>query len=113
MPKRHTEQSKLNTDDKHHPFELNRQSIARIISHAPFSLSRQDGAERQRHGGTAALEAAAPGLWRPAVSIADLQRLAAAVHPKALVPIHTFEPERFPELFENVVLRQDGDWWEV
>ena len=68
MPKRHTEQSKVNTDDKHHPFELNRQSIARIISHAPFSLSRQDGAERQRHGGTAALEAAAPGLWRPAVS---------------------------------------------
>ena len=68
MPKRHTEQSKLNTDDKHRPFELNRQSIARIISHAPFSLSRQDGAERQRHGGTAALEAAAPGLWRPAVS---------------------------------------------
>jgi ribonuclease J len=46
-------------------------------------------------------------------SIADLQRLAAAVRPKELVPIHTFEPERFPELFENVILRQDGEWWEV
>ena len=46
-------------------------------------------------------------------SIADLQRLAAAVHPNALVPIHTFEPERFPELFKNVVLYQDGEWWEV
>jgi ribonuclease J len=46
-------------------------------------------------------------------SIADLQRLAAAVHPKAMVPIHTFEPERFPELFKNVVLYQDGEWWEV
>jgi ribonuclease J len=46
-------------------------------------------------------------------SIADLKRLAAAVGPKALVPIHTFEAERFPELFENVVLRQDGEWWEV
>ena len=38
-------------------------------------------------------------------SIADLKRLAAAVRPKALVPIHTFEAERFPELFENVILR--------
>ena len=46
-------------------------------------------------------------------SIADLKRLAAAVCPKALVPIHTFEAERFPGLFENVVLRQDGEWWEV
>jgi ribonuclease J len=42
-----------------------------------------------------------------------LQRLAAAVHPKVLVPIHTFEPEQFPELFQNVILRQDGEWWEV
>ncbi len=46
-------------------------------------------------------------------SIADLKRLAAAVCPDALVPIHTFEAERFPEMFENVVLRQDGEWWEV
>ena len=46
-------------------------------------------------------------------SIADLKRLAAAVRPNALVPIHTFEAERFPDLFENVVLRQDGEWWEV
>ena len=46
-------------------------------------------------------------------SIADLKRLAAAVCAKALVPIHTFEAERFPELFENVVLHQDGEWWEV
>jgi len=46
-------------------------------------------------------------------SIADLQRLAAAVHPKTLVPIHTFERERFPELFKNVVLCQDSQWWGV
>jgi ribonuclease J len=46
-------------------------------------------------------------------SIADLKRLVAAVRPKALVPIHTFEAERFPELFENVVLRRDGEWWEA
>ena len=46
-------------------------------------------------------------------SIADLKRLAASVAPKTLVPIHTFGAGRFPELFENVVLRQDGEWWEV
>lgn len=33
--------------------------------------------------------------------------------PKALVLIYTFEPERFPELFKNVVLFQEGEWWEV
>jgi ribonuclease J len=46
-------------------------------------------------------------------SARDLQRLAEAVNPKVLVPIHTFEAERFPTLFGNVVLRQDGQWWEV
>ncbi|MDR3413472.1 MAG: MBL fold metallo-hydrolase RNA specificity domain-containing protein [Formivibrio sp.] len=46
-------------------------------------------------------------------SVADLKRLAAAVSPKALVPIHTFEAEQFPALFENVVLRRDGKWWKA
>jgi ribonuclease J len=46
-------------------------------------------------------------------SVRDLKRLAAAVNPRALVPIHTFEAERFPALFDNVVPRQDGQWWEV
>jgi ribonuclease J len=43
----------------------------------------------------------------------DLKRLAAAVNPRALVPIHAFEAERFPALFDNVVHRQDGQWWQV
>ncbi|WP_152047685.1 MBL fold metallo-hydrolase [Aureimonas psammosilenae] len=46
-------------------------------------------------------------------SIGDLQRLAAAIAPKVLVPVHTFQPKRFPELFANVRLRQDGEWWSV
>lgn len=46
-------------------------------------------------------------------SIADLKRLAEAVAPRALVPVHTFEGDRFPEYFENVVRRNDGEWWEV
>ena len=45
-------------------------------------------------------------------SIPDLQRLAAAVAPRMLVPIHTFEPSRFPALFgPRVVLQEDGVWW--
>lgn len=44
-------------------------------------------------------------------SIPDLKRLASAIAPRSLVPIHTFEAERFPSLFQNVVLRQDGEWW--
>lgn len=46
-------------------------------------------------------------------SIKDLKRLAAAIAPKALVPIHTFEGDRYPQLFDNVVRRSDGEWWEV
>ena len=46
-------------------------------------------------------------------SIVDLKRLADAVRPKALVPIHTFEGQRFPELFKNVVLVNDGEWRDV
>ncbi len=46
-------------------------------------------------------------------SIADLKRLATAVAPKVLVPIHTFGAEQFPELFDKVILRQDGEWWEA
>lgn len=43
----------------------------------------------------------------------DLKRLAAAVGPKRLIPIHTFERDKFPELFENVMLANDGEWIEV
>ncbi len=44
-------------------------------------------------------------------SAADLQRFAAALAPRALVPIHSFETGRFPDFFENVVPRGDGEWW--
>jgi ribonuclease J len=43
----------------------------------------------------------------------DLKRLAAAVAPKRLIPIHTFERDRFPDLFDNVTLIDDGQWIEV
>jgi ribonuclease J len=46
-------------------------------------------------------------------SIGDLQRLAAAVAPNALVPIHTFEASKYEGLFNNVRVRHDGEWWEI
>ena len=46
-------------------------------------------------------------------SAADLQRFAAALAPRALVPIHSFDTERFPEFFDNVDARDDGEWWDV
>jgi ribonuclease J len=43
----------------------------------------------------------------------DLKRLAAAVAPKRLIPIHTFERLQFPNPFKNVELIDDGEWTEV
>jgi len=43
----------------------------------------------------------------------DLQRLAGAISPHALVPIHTFGARRYPEIFENVTVYSDGEWWEA
>lgn len=44
---------------------------------------------------------------------ADLKRLAAAVAPKRLIPIHTFRRDRFPALFDNVLLADDGEWIDI
>jgi len=44
--------------------------------------------------------------------LADLKKLANAISPKMLVPIHTFNPEIYDDHFNNVVLKNDGQWWE-
>jgi ribonuclease J len=46
-------------------------------------------------------------------SVNDLKRLAAAIAPKALVPIHTSQPGSYREMFDNVRVRRDGEWWEA
>ena len=43
----------------------------------------------------------------------DLQRLVSAINPRNVVPIHSFFPDRYPELFPNVQTHNDGEWWEV
>lgn len=46
-------------------------------------------------------------------SVSNLIRFAKAINPQRLVPIHTFEPEKYSEHFHNVECHQDGEWWEV
>jgi ribonuclease J len=46
-------------------------------------------------------------------SIVDLQRLAGALAPSRVVPIHSFGADRFDELFDQVEQHPDGEWWKV
>ncbi len=43
----------------------------------------------------------------------DLQKLVKAIKPRKVIPIHSFNPEIYPELFPNVEAHNDGQWWEV
>lgn len=43
----------------------------------------------------------------------DLKRIVQAINPRRVVPIHTFFPERYSELFPNVQFHNDGEWWAV
>ena len=46
-------------------------------------------------------------------AIKDLLRFAEALKPKILVPIHTFKPEKYVELFDNVRQLKDGELLEI
>jgi ribonuclease J len=46
-------------------------------------------------------------------SLVDLKKLASAINPRTVVPIHSFFPEKYPELFRNVEAHNDGEWWEI
>lgn len=43
----------------------------------------------------------------------DLRRFALAMAPEVLVPIHSAAPERFEEIYPNVAMHSDGEWWAV
>lgn len=40
--------------------------------------------------------------------VSDLQRLANAINPGCVIPIHTFYPQEYPSFFSNVRLLEDG-----
>jgi ribonuclease J len=46
-------------------------------------------------------------------TVEDLVRLAAAMKPQRIVPIHTAHPERFAEIFGHAEPHRDMKWWEV
>ncbi len=46
-------------------------------------------------------------------SVEDLKRLASAINPKRVVPIHTAQPGRFAKFFERVEMKRDGEWWDA
>ncbi len=46
-------------------------------------------------------------------SVADLRRLVDALSPRSVVPIHTEAADRYHNVFGNVTLRDDGEWWTV
>ncbi len=57
--------------------------------------------------------AAAGGDFVPAhasghIYVEDLKKLVAALNAKAVIPIHTFEPGTFREMFPNAVPLADG-----
>jgi len=41
--------------------------------------------------------------------VSQLKRLANALKPRFIIPIHTFYPEKYPEMFPNVILLNDGE----
>jgi ribonuclease J len=46
-------------------------------------------------------------------SIADLKILASTINPKTVTPIHTFFPDQYKQLFFNVEIHPDNEWWEI
>jgi ribonuclease J len=45
--------------------------------------------------------------------VKDLKRLAKALAPRELVPIHSFHPQEFGVLFDQVHVKEDGAWWNL
>jgi ribonuclease J len=89
---------------------------ANALTGARVFWSQWDGYLAEGAGATLKSECMARGIAFETIhtsghaSPADLKRLAEAIAPKRLIPIHTFERERFPSLFENVSLIDDGEW---
>jgi len=43
----------------------------------------------------------------------DLKRFVKALNPGKVVPIHTFQPERYTEMYPNVEMHGDGESWNI
>ena len=45
--------------------------------------------------------------------IEDLKKLACAMNPRHLVPIHTFYPDQYGSIYENIVQLDDGQTYDL
>ena len=101
------------------PMAMSDRGVASVLEGASFSYSMWDGYLKEDSSQQVLRRLERHGIAWASIhtsghaSTADLQRFAAALAPRALVPIHSFETGRFPELFDNVVPRADGEWWGV
>jgi ribonuclease J len=44
-------------------------------------------------------------------TITDIKRLVRAVNPRVIVPMHTQAPYKFKNMFSNVQVHEDREWW--
>ena len=101
------------------PMAMSDRGVASVLQDAGFTYSMWEGYLKENSSQRVLRWLERHGIARQSIhtsghaSTADLQRFAAALAPRALVPIHSFETGRFPEFFDNVVPRGDGEWWEV
>lgn len=93
---------------------------AECLSGATAIWSQWDGYLAQERGSALQADLAERGIplahahTSGHASILDLKRLAEAIAPRQIVPIHTFHADSFPELFgPSVSIKQDGQWWEI
>jgi ribonuclease J len=99
--------------------DAGRSSESRCLAGISIIWSQWDGCLKEGPGKKLIETCAAKGIPFEVVhtsgraSPSDLKRVAAAIAPRKLVPIHTFEPEKFPARFENVSVHNDGEWIEV
>ena len=95
------------------------QGMTSVLDDAGFTYSMWGGYIRESYGRSVIDWVESRGIpWQSIhtsghASVLDLKRFAAALQPRQLVPIHSFETGRFGEFFENVVRKEDSVWWEV
>ena len=101
------------------PLAMSDRGVQAVLDGAGFTYSMWEGYLKEKGSQSVLKWLQRHGIPRRTIhtsghaSVADLKRLAEALTPRTLVPIHSFETDRFGEFFENVVRKDDGVWWEV
>lgn len=101
------------------PMAKNDKGVESVLAGAGFTYSMWEGYLKEKSSLRVVDWLEAHDISRRTIhtsghaSVADLKRFAAALAPRTLVPIHSFETGRFREFFENVFMREDEQWWAV